>query len=87
MQEMKGSLIQPMGSQTSTASPKFPFYAWPRELGKRKNFVGAKTNRLSGYLFVRFVDGCSILIARNQYQSIPFCSERIVLLANATQLD
>ena len=50
------SVITIIGSCTSTPTPKL-IYAWPRELGKRNNFVGAKRNRLGVYLFVRFYRG------------------------------
>ena len=43
--------IQPMGSQTSTPTPKLILRV---ALGKRESFVGAKRNRLAVYLFVSF---------------------------------
>jgi len=72
--------IQPMGSQTSTPTPKLILRV---ALGKRESFVGAKRNRLAVYLFVSFFSNW--VFNSHCVQSRRFCSKRIFLLVNATQ--
>ena len=48
--------FKPWGPKPARPPPNY-FYAWPRELGKRNNFVGAKRNGLRAYLLVGFLLG------------------------------
>ena len=71
------NVITIIGSCTSTPTPKLILRVATRA-GKRKNFVGAKRNRLGVYLFVRFY----WVFNSHCAQAIRFCSKRIFLLVN-----
>ena len=75
--------IQTIGPQTSTPTPKLIVRVATRA-GKKEKLCWRKKNRLGVYLFVRFF---RLVFNSHRAQSTRFCSKRIFLLVNATQLD